>query len=61
MDKKVTYPSLEVIFMRYSRGCARAVEIRNETIRSELNIFANNDILVLEENIKWKYRVARMT
>ena len=48
----------EMQFMRYTKGCPKADKIRNETIRSYLNIFSIND--EIENKTKLKGHVDRM-
>ena len=50
--------SAEIKCMRYVRGCTKNDKIRNETIKSNLNIFSFN--YNIEENkSKQKYQVNR--
>lgn len=51
--------SAEMKFMRYVRRCTKADKIKNETIRSDLNIFSVHD-MVEENKTKWKDHVDRM-
>jgi hypothetical protein len=49
----------EMRFVRRVKGCTRAGRIRNVDIRAELNIYNINNRL--EEKLKWKQHVDRMT
>ncbi|KAJ4447044.1 hypothetical protein ANN_09033 [Periplaneta americana] len=51
--------SAEMKFMRYVRRYTKADKIKNETIRSDLNIFSVHD-MVEENKTKWKDHVDRM-
>jgi hypothetical protein len=45
--------------MRNVKGCTKAAKIRNETMRSDLNIFSIK-VKIEEEKTEWKDHVARM-
>ena len=58
-QNKTRMQSIEMKFMRYIRGCFRVDKIRNERVRSQLNMFLNND-KIEDSKTKWKDHVERI-